>query len=86
MLKKGTYLPLKTSRSRWRSGRYSRILIRMDHVHELINIVDEGSLDSNEIYEMFVKNGFNWKEEDLKTFFEVVDEDKDSPILFVSYY
>ena len=58
----------------------------MDHVHELINIVDEGSLDSNEIYEMFVKNGFNWKEEDLKTFFEVVDEDKDSPILFVSYY
>jgi hypothetical protein len=47
-------------------------------MRQVNSIATVDALDSGEMFEMFQDNGFPISEQDLKEFFEVVDEDKDS--------
>jgi hypothetical protein len=41
------------------------------------------ALSQKEMYDMFVMNGFNLAEEDLKEFFAIVDLDHDSNHIYI---
>lgn len=49
----------------------------------LVSIQMLDALSQKEMYDMFVMNGFNLAEEDLKEFFAIVDLDHDSNHIYI---